>query len=122
MASRSASRTVVETISVSAGISGSAATSDFGALAECDVVLICVPTPLTKNKEPDLSAVVSVATKLAHHLRPDRLVVLESTTYPGTTEEVLLPILTAGGLKAGQSLYVAFSPERVDPGDRKSVV
>ncbi len=94
------------------------ATSDFGALAECDVVLICVPTPLTKNKEPDLSAVVSVATKLAHHLRPDRLVVLESTTYPGTTEEVLLPILTAGGLKAGQSLYVAFSPERVDPGNR----
>jgi len=94
------------------------ATSDFGALADCEVVLICVPTPLTKNKEPDLSAVVNVATKLAQHLRPDMLVVLESTTYPGTTEEVLLPILTAGGLKVGQSLYVAFSPERVDPGNQ----
>jgi UDP-N-acetyl-D-glucosamine dehydrogenase len=94
------------------------ATNDFGSLRGCDVVLICVPTPLTKNKEPDISAVVSVTRQLAKHMHPDMLVVLESTTYPGTTEEVMLPILTGGGLKVGQDLYVAFSPERVDPGNR----
>ncbi len=94
------------------------ATMEFSALHGCDVVLICVPTPLTKNREPDLSAVVKVTGELAKHLHADMLVVLESTTYPGTTEEVLLPMLTAGGLKVGQSLYLAFSPERVDPGNR----
>lgn len=94
------------------------ATRDFAALRACDVVMICVPTPLTKNKEPDISAVVSVTRQLAKHVHPDMLVVLESTTYPGTTEEVLLPILTGGGLKVGQDIYVAFSPERVDPGNR----
>ncbi len=94
------------------------ATTEFGRLRECDVVLICVPTPLTKNKEPDLSAVVKVTRELATSLHAGMLVVLESTTYPGTTEEVLLPILTEGGLKVGQSLYLAFSPERVDPGNR----
>ncbi len=94
------------------------ATRDFAALRGCDVVMICVPTPLTKNKEPDISAVVSVTKQLAKHVHPDMLVVLESTTYPGTTEEVMLPILTEGGLKVGQDIYVAFSPERVDPGNR----
>lgn len=94
------------------------ATTDFSALRGCDIVLICVPTPLTKNKEPDLSAVVSVTKQLAKHVHPDMLVVLESTTYPGTTEEVMLPILTEGGLKVGQNFYIAFSPERVDPGNR----
>ncbi|TAJ08509.1 MAG: nucleotide sugar dehydrogenase [Nitrospirae bacterium] len=94
------------------------ATSDFSALRGCDIVMICVPTPLTKNKEPDISAVVSVTKQLAKHVHPDMLVVLESTTYPGTTEEVMLPILTAGGLKVGQDIFVAFSPERVDPGNR----
>jgi UDP-N-acetyl-D-glucosamine dehydrogenase len=94
------------------------ATSDFAALRGCDIVMICVPTPLTKNKEPDISAVVSVTKQLAKHVHPDMLVVLESTTYPGTTEEVMLPILTAGGLKVGQDIFVAFSPERVDPGNR----
>jgi UDP-N-acetyl-D-glucosamine dehydrogenase len=94
------------------------ATSDFAALRGCDIVLICVPTPLTKNKEPDLTAVVSVTRQLAKHVHPDMLVVLESTTYPGTTEEVMQPILTEGGLKVGQNFYVAFSPERVDPGNR----
>ncbi|MDE3035682.1 MAG: nucleotide sugar dehydrogenase [Nitrospirota bacterium] len=94
------------------------ATRDFAALRGCDVVMICVPTPLTKNKEPDISAVVSVTRQLAKYVHPDMLVVLESTTYPGTTEEVMLPILTAGGLKVGQDIYVAFSPERVDPGNR----
>lgn len=94
------------------------ATSEFKVLGECDVVLICVPTPLTRNKEPDISAIVKVARELAKYARPDMLVVLESTTYPGTTEEVMLPILTETGLKAGQTLYIAFSPERVDPGNR----
>jgi UDP-N-acetyl-D-glucosamine dehydrogenase len=93
------------------------ATTDFASLRECDVVLICVPTPLTKQKEPDLTAVVKVTRELAKHVHPDMLVILESTTYPGTTEEVLQPILTAGGLKVGETLSLAFSPERVDPGN-----
>jgi UDP-N-acetyl-D-glucosamine dehydrogenase len=93
------------------------ATTDFSVLAQCDVVMICVPTPLTRNKEPDISAIVKVTRELAKHVHPDTLVILESTTYPGTTEEVLLPLLTEGGLKIGQSLYLAFSPERVDPGN-----
>lgn len=94
------------------------ATTDFDALKGCDIVLICVPTPLTRNKEPDISAILKVTHELARRAHPDMLVVLESTTYPGTTEEVMLPILSAGGLKAGQTFYLAFSPERVDPGNR----
>lgn len=94
------------------------ATQEFGTLRECDVVLICVPTPLTRNKEPDISAIVKVTRELTKHLHPDLLVVLESTTYPGTTEGVLLPMLAQSGLKIGQELYLAFSPERVDPGNR----
>ena len=94
------------------------ATQEFGALRECDVVLICVPTPLTRNKEPDISAIVKVTRELTKHLHPDLLVVLESTTYPGTTEGVLLPMLAQSGLKIGQEIYLAFSPERVDPGNR----
>ena len=94
------------------------ATQEFGALRECDVVLICVPTPLTRNKEPDISAIIKVTRELTKHLHPDLLVVLESTTYPGTTEGVLLPMLAQSGLKIGQELYLAFSPERVDPGNR----
>jgi UDP-N-acetyl-D-glucosamine dehydrogenase len=101
-----------------AGAGRLSATTDFAVLRGCDVVLICVPTPLTKNKEPDIGAIVKVTRELAKYLHPDMLVVLESTTYPGTTEEVMLPILTAGGLKVGQDIYVAFSPERVDPGNR----
>ena len=94
------------------------ATSDFSVLRQCDVALICVPTPLTRNKEPDISAILKVTHELAKFAHPGMLVVLESTTYPGTTEEVMLPILTAAGLKAGDSLFMAFSPERVDPGNR----
>jgi UDP-N-acetyl-D-glucosamine dehydrogenase len=94
------------------------ATSDFSELQGCDVVLICVPTPLTVNKEPDISAILKVTRELATYAHPDMLVVLESTTYPGTTDEVMLPILTAKGLKAGDTLFMAFSPERVDPGNR----
>jgi UDP-N-acetyl-D-glucosamine dehydrogenase len=93
------------------------ASSDFGTLAKCDIVLICVPTPLTRNKEPDLTAILKVTRELAKYVHKDMLVVLESTTYPGTTEEVMQPILTAGGLKTGRDLFLAFSPERVDPGN-----
>jgi UDP-N-acetyl-D-glucosamine dehydrogenase len=94
------------------------ATGDFSALQGCDVVLICVPTPLTPNKEPDISAILKVTRELAKYVHPGMLVVLESTTYPGTTDEVMLPVLTAGGLKAGDTLFMAFSPERVDPGNK----
>jgi len=94
------------------------ATCDFNVLRDCDVVLICVPTPLTPNKEPDISAILKVTGELAKYAHPDMLVVLESTTYPGTTDEVMLPILTATGLKVGDTLFMAFSPERVDPGNR----
>lgn len=93
------------------------ATSDYSILKECDVVLICVPTPLTKNKEPDISAIVKVTQHIAQHAHPNMLVVLESTTYPGTTEEVILTKLTEKGLQVGIDLFVAFSPERVDPGN-----
>ena len=94
------------------------ASGDFSVLRTCDVVLICVPTPLTPNKEPDISAILKVTGELAKYAHPDMLVVLESTTYPGTTDEVMLPILTATGLKAGETLFMAFSPERVDPGNK----
>lgn len=93
------------------------ATTDFSTLRQCDVVLICVPTPLTRNKEPDISAIVKVTEHLAKHAHPNMLVVLESTTYPGTTEEVICARLTQSGLKVGENLFVAFSPERVDPGN-----
>lgn len=93
------------------------ATTDFSVLQQCDIILICVPTPLTRNKEPDISAIVKVLGHVAHYAHPHMLVVLESTTYPGTTEEVILPALTAKGLTVGKDLFVAFSPERVDPGN-----
>ena len=93
------------------------ATTDFSRVHETDAVAICVPTPLNEMKEPDTSFMESAARAVAPHLRPDTLVTLESTTYPGTTEEVIQPILEGGGLKVGESLYLAFSPERVDPGN-----
>jgi UDP-N-acetyl-D-glucosamine dehydrogenase len=85
-------------------------------LTSCDAVIICVPTPLTSSREPDLSYLVDSATSLAAVLQKDQLVVLESTTYPGTTRERLLPILEESGLKAGRDFHLAFSPERIDPG------
>ena len=94
------------------------ATTDFSAIAGLDTVNICVPTPLRKTKDPDMSYVVSAVQAVADHLHPGMLIVLESTTYPGTTEEVVQPILEAGGLKAGVDFFLAFSPERVDPGNR----
>ena len=94
------------------------ATTDFDRLAECDAVLVCVPTPLGKHREPDLSFIRATATEVARRLRPGQVVVLESTTYPGTTREELLPPFEAGGLECGADFFLAFSPEREDPGNR----
>jgi len=91
------------------------ATSDFEVLRERDAIIICVPTPLSKTKDPDLSLVVEVTGEIARRLRPGQLVVLESTTYPGTTEDLILPTLAESGLKVGEEFFLAFSPERVDP-------
>ena len=93
------------------------ATDDFSIVAELDTINICVPTPLRKTKDPDMSFIVSAVEAMAPHLRKGTLVVLESTTYPGTTEEVVQPLLEATGLRAGVDLFLAFSPERVDPGN-----
>jgi UDP-N-acetyl-D-glucosamine dehydrogenase len=93
------------------------ATSDPARFEETDVVLICVPTPLTESREPDLSFIVKTGESLGKHLRPGMLVVLESTTYPGTTRDLLVPILERKGLRAGVDFFVAFSPEREDPGN-----
>lgn len=89
--------------------------ADFGLLAQCDAILICVPTPLTTHREPDLSYVENTAQSIARYLRPGQLVVLESTTYPGTTDEVVREILERSGLRVGVGFYLAFSPEREDP-------
>ncbi len=94
------------------------ATTDFAALADCDVIVICVPTPLTKHRDPDLSFVEATATAIAERLRPGQLVVLESTTYPGTTDGVVKIILEKTGLQAGSDFFLGFSPEREDPGNR----
>jgi UDP-N-acetyl-D-glucosamine dehydrogenase len=93
-----------------------AATTDYDALRQTDAVIVALPTPLTANREPDLSIVLSAVRKIAERLRPGHLVVLESTTYPGTTREEALPILERSGLKVGEDFFLAFSPERVDPG------
>jgi len=95
------------------------ATGDFEALKEVDTINICVPTPLRKTKEPDISYIVAAAEEIARHLRKGQLVILESTTYPGTTEEVILPMLEATGLEVGRDFFLAFSPERIDPGNRE---
>jgi len=88
------------------------------ALGEADAIVICVPTPLGKSKEPDISFIVAAADGVARVLRPGGLVVLESTTYPGTTDEVLLPRLSRGGLRVGEEFFLGFSPERIDPGNQ----
>ena len=93
------------------------ATTDFALLADVDTINICVPTPLRKTKDPDLSYVVKAAEQIAAHLRPGQLVILESTTYPGTVTEVIQPMLEKQGLRAGTDFFLAFSPERVDPGN-----
>lgn len=96
-----------------------AATCDFTRLGECDVLAICVPTPLTAHRDPDLSYVAKTAEAIARTLRPGQLIVLESTTYPGTTDEVVKPILEAAGLKSGIDFFLGYSPEREDPGNRQ---
>ena len=94
------------------------ATTDFAVLKDVDAMSICVPTPLGKTKEPDISYIMSVSGEIRQHLHAGQLVVLESTTYPGTTDEVLLPLLEESGLKLGQDFFLAFSPERIDPGNQ----
>ena len=93
------------------------ATTDFSVVRELDTINICVPTPLRKTKDPDMSYIVSAVESIAEHLHPGLLISLESTTYPGTTDEVVQPLLEARGLKAGKDFFLAFSPERVDPGN-----
>lgn len=92
--------------------------SDFGALARLDTVSICVPTPLRKTKEPDISYIVAACEEITRFLRPGQLIILESTTYPGTTNELILPMFSSTGLKVGSDFFLAFSPERIDPGNK----
>jgi UDP-N-acetyl-D-glucosamine dehydrogenase len=94
-------------------------TNDYSRIGECDVLIICVPTPLGTHFEPNLDFVISSTREIAAHLRRGQLVVLESTTYPGTTEEVLLPILQQNGMKVGEDFHLGYSPEREDPGNRQ---
>ena len=93
------------------------ATTDFSRLAECNAISICVPTPLSKTKDPDLSYVAAATRSVRDALRPGQLVILESTTYPGTTREAMLPVLAETGLEVGRDFFLCFSPERVDPGN-----
>jgi UDP-N-acetyl-D-glucosamine dehydrogenase len=93
------------------------ATGDFAELASCDALSVCVPTPLRKTRDPDLTYIVDATRRISEYLRPGQLVVLESTTYPGTTVEVVAPELCRTGLKVGEDVFVAFSPERIDPGN-----
>jgi len=95
------------------------ATTNFDALKDCGLISICVPTPLNKIKDPDLSYVVSATEAIATRLRKGQIVILESTTYPGTTRDLMLPLLEKTGLTVGQDFYLCFSPERVDPGNEK---
>ncbi|WP_027910576.1 UDP-N-acetyl-D-glucosamine 6-dehydrogenase [Pseudomonas sp. URMO17WK12:I4] len=97
--------------------SGFEATTDFSRVGECDALILCVPTPLNKYREPDMSYVISTADSLKPYLRPGQVVSLESTTYPGTTEEELLPRVQEGGLKVGEDIFLVYSPEREDPGN-----
>ena len=98
------------------------ATSDYAAMSELDAVTICVPTPLSKTRTPDISHVVSAAESVAENLAPGQLVVLQSTTYPGTTEEIVLPILERSGLRAGRDFFLGYAPERVDPGNERYTI
>jgi UDP-N-acetyl-D-glucosamine dehydrogenase len=95
------------------------ATTDDAVLAEADAIIVCVPTPLRKTKDPDVSYIVDAVTRIQAHARPGQLIVLESTTYPGTCEELVAPMLAETGLEVGRELLLAFSPERVDPGNKR---
>jgi UDP-N-acetyl-D-glucosamine dehydrogenase len=107
----------LETIKQSVEAGRLAATTDFDLLKECDAIIICVPTPLRKTKEPDVSFILAAAEEIKKRLRRGQLIILESTTYPGTTDEVLMPMLQETGLKLDEDFLLAFSPERVDPGN-----
>lgn len=107
-----------ERISVAVETGRFACTTGFSGIKDADVAIICVPTPLGESREPDLSYVIQTGKEVAHYLQAGQLVVLESTTYPGTTREKLVPILEESGLKAGVDFFVAFSPEREDPGNK----
>lgn len=93
------------------------ATTDFAQLAECDVIVICVPTPLRKTKDPDMSYIIAAGEQIQKYQRRGQLIILESTTYPGTTDEVLLPMFEENGCVIDEDFLLAFSPERVDPGN-----
>jgi UDP-N-acetyl-D-glucosamine dehydrogenase len=95
------------------------ATQSLAAAEKLDTLNICVPTPLRKNKDPDLSYVIAAVEAIRNHIRPGQLIILESTTYPGTTREIVLPVLEDTGLKVGRDFFLAYSPERVDPGNQK---
>jgi UDP-N-acetyl-D-glucosamine dehydrogenase len=97
------------------------ATQSLAAIEKLDTLNICVPTPLRKNKDPDLSYVIAAVEAIRNHIKPGQLIILESTTYPGTTREVVLPILEESGLKVGSDFFLAYSPERVDPGNQTYV-
>ena len=94
------------------------ATTDFKQLKSMDAIIICVPTPLRKSKDPDVSYIISATDQVVANLRKGQIIVLESTTYPGTTSELVLPMLEKSGLKCGKDFFLAFSPERVDPGNK----
>ncbi|MFH1051384.1 MAG: nucleotide sugar dehydrogenase [bacterium] len=93
-------------------------TADFSRLKECDAIFICVPTPFTVNKDPDISFILKAAKDISDNLKKGQIIILKSTTFPGTTEKYVLPILEKSGLKAGRDFYLAFSPERIDPGNK----
>lgn len=93
------------------------ATTDFSVVKDMDSLSICVPTPLTKTKDPDISFIISATNAIKQYIRKGQLIILESTTYPGTTDEIIAPILEEGGLKVGKDFFLAFSPERIDPGN-----
>ena len=95
------------------------ATQSLAAVEKLDTLNICVPTPLRKNKDPDLSYVIAAVEAIRNHIRPGQLIILESTTYPGTTREIVLPILEESGLRVGRDFFLAYSPERVDPGNQQ---
>ena len=98
------------------------ATAEYAAAAELDAITICVPTPLSKTRTPDLSYIVSAAESLASNLREGQLIVLQSTTHPGTTEEIVLPILERGGARVGRDFFLGYAPERVDPGNKEHTI
>src|SRR5690606_19430204 len=94
------------------------ATTDYSVLRDVDAISICVPTPLRKTKDPDMSYIITAADEIAKYSRPGQLIVLESTTYPGTTDELIVPRVAQNGYRVGEDIFVCFSPERIDPGNK----